>query len=157
MSLTEQKAIVKKVRRDANRRTSKFIIPGGTNLMVEPLKKGEFAKYLHTWLRAVKAFDEFTLSFVKDVTQFATSTERIITFPEGKLSTWENAQKGRKWVADQVADALFNASKPPVVISIKREGIYFTYDNTKTVKPGCEAWQPYYEVLKSREGEMNLE
>ena len=157
MSVTGQKPIVTKKRRDSNRRTSKFVVPGGETLLVSPLKKGEFAKYLYNWLRAVKSFDEFTLCFVKDPTAYTTTTERVVTFPEGKLTAWESAQKGRKWIAEQVAEQLFNSSRPLVSFLIKREGIYFSFDNSKSVKPGSKDWEPYYEVLRTKEGEMNIE
>jgi len=137
-SVSNQTALVKKIIGSGRTKTIRRVIPGGKTMTTD-LQPEQLPRAAYNWLRYCAHFTECIISLAEDHTTRKTSTKKILDF-DTNTKNYEWDLRGKRWLAERVADALKIDNL--VALIIKKEGIYSVTDTTGEFSPDSEDWVP---------------
>lgn len=145
-AVSDQEALVKLINGPPKKRKIKHIIPGGKHLFQTNMDTQELYKRIYTWLKRVRTFDECTLSFSRNPEAYSYSLQKIQEFPSTmQVPIWMIPSKGKDFLARTLAEQITRATKPPVLLVVKKDGIYIA--TSDKFKMSNEDWEPYLEFI----------
>lgn len=157
--VSDQQSLVKAMLSGVANKPVKLIIPGGTHLFKQGLEldSAGLQKRLYTWLRRVREFDECTLSFARTPSKYNLNLVKVVDFPTGLgTAIWNVPSKGKNYLSRIMAEQIASATKPPVIVVAKLDGLYIGSDSTGGFGPTAEDWEPYIEFKKSRKEQYSV-
>lgn len=148
-TLSNQQALVSKIEGSPKINMIKRTIPGGKHLL-ETVRREDLSKACYTWLRHCAFFSSFTVSFVKDVSQFKVKKTKVQDFND-KTNNFEWDLRGKKWLGEVIAQNLLR----PGVLAVEGEknGLY-VYTSEQEVTPENDYWEPYIEFTPFKPGRV---
>lgn len=143
--LSNQQALVTKISGSSETKRLKRVIPAGKNLL-ESINRETLPKAVYIWLRHCAYFTEFTISFVRDLEETTSKTNKVLEF-NTRSSNIEWDVRGKRWLAEKIAENLLKENV--IAVQGDREGLYVTTSKTE-VSQEDENWEPYVEFLPFR-------
>jgi hypothetical protein len=137
-SVAHQQALVKKLAGTQLQKQIKHIIPGGKHL-TEQVSKEALADTIFTWLRRVRFFKDVTLSMCKDNTKLTLNSAQVVDF-DSKSPQLEWDVKGKKWLAERMADVL--KEDKIVAVTATKTGLTAYQLVGEDFTPAHDLWEP---------------
>jgi len=145
-SISHQQALVKKIQGTKMAKPVKRFIPGGKNLTKE-LNEKNLPTAVFNWLRHCRHFIEGTIALCEDHSLRKTKTSMVLEFnTQTKNTEWEI--RGKRWLAEQIAEVLMTDSL--LAVTISKDGVRTVIDTEGTFSPESEDWMPYVEFTPFR-------
>ena len=131
-------------------------IPGGS-FLTEQLDSDNLKGAVFTWLRRIRDFERYEISFVGDYDtedqlrewDIRPKKTKIVDFGWRAGAPFYWRKKGITELANLVAQAL-NENEDLVSIIVEREGIFIITDTSHSISPENTNWHPVLIVHKQR-------
>ena len=143
---SNQQALVKKLQGTQTAKPVTYIIPAGAT-MHEDIAEKNLPGAIFNWLRHCRHFTEATISLCRDTTVFKTRETRVVDF-DTKTKNYEWELRGKRWLAERVADVL--TGENILAVKIAKEGITVISDAEETFSPKHEEWLPFLRFIPFR-------
>lgn len=157
--VSHQEALVKLMLSSVPNKPVKFIIPGGANLFKEghELDSEGLQKRIYTWLRSVREFEECTLSFASSPSAYQFNLQKIVDFPANlSVPVWALPAKGKYYLSKIMADQIASATKAPILLVAKKDGLYIGVDEKGVFSPKSEDFIPYIEFRRPKRSQYDV-
>lgn len=145
--VSDQQALVNALM-PKKRTVKRFPIPGGRTESFKDIFKEEIRLYkmVRARIMTVQNFKSFKLMFAD--TPEDIKTELRVEFDSKLPVPWDDAEKGRSWLAKQIVDEL---KKGPVIgVEVTKEGIFTISPAKGKFSISDPNWNPYIEFQVGR-------
>lgn len=141
LGVSDQQSLVKRL--TETKKTKIFVIPAGKTI-TEQLDREGLKHAAYNWLRGCAEFTSVKVSLAKSTDGYKVKKTKVTTFPpqERPNLPWETHPERRKWLAEQIGEALFRG---PLAVIADLEGLWILEDVDKKFSPASEDWEPFVE------------